>query len=221
METNNASSTVELVDFSSADAWLSSSAEISDALDALVYAHPAFCSLAVREELASGARFAVLEFPRRARKDPARVELVHDDSQALGAAFEAAFPGAPEQARSLGAALALLQPWTRRKNIEWAAPLAQTMDSLGWGSSSRWDPNHEDGLARDGEDGVEVFERACAESLPKFAAAVALATQTGSQWLSGAAAESCRAMGSMAEAAEIEREPAVAAPERSAPRARL
>lgn len=175
-------------DISSPELWLSAHSALARALDVAAFAHPAVSRLAVRQDIHGGQCHVHVEFPRRARK-PAAIIGLAQPQEALMEAWLAGMPGAEDQARSLSRIIAAMQPWAEREaaSPQWALDLGA---SLGLGESERWDPNYDDGIARD-TDGLEVLERSALEAHEDFPSAVEESLRAGSTFCEGSPQRAC------------------------------
>lgn len=174
------------LDFSTPDAWLESNMALQDALCAVAYAHPAVCSIAARQDAATGECILHVELPRRARKPVAAVPLgssFEEFSQALAAAIPDA-----DQAASLAGIVERIQPWAQlsTRPPSWALALGET---LGLGASRRWDPHHPDGIGRDTPEGIEAFDASCADAVDIFPGPTLASAKAGARFCSGTAAQ--------------------------------
>ena len=181
--------------------WLPAHGSLSQALDVASFAHPSVCRLEIRQETASGLCHVHVELPRRARKPQARIPL-NQGSEGLFSALAATLGGAEEQARSLSRILSLLQPWAEREREapRWAAELGET---LGLGSSERWDPNYDDGIERDG-DGLSIVERSSMAAHDDFPLAVEEGLRAGAFFTQGPAQQACSILLAELETIELE-----------------
>lgn len=200
------------LDYSCADAWMDSHGALSDALGAIAFVQPALSRLSARWGFGQPEPTLFLDTPRRARLPAAQMPL----SSALPTALASAVPALGEPAAaSLSALLLLAAPLAAACSdgaFDWARCLH--MDSLGLGSSARFDPNFPDGLERDAPDGLAEAERAftaLAHSFPQLALSALL---VGTRQLDGPARAVCAELLAIFEADGIDAVSAKPSPNR-------